>query len=187
MHSRRLFALARLGILLLAGLLIMGTIGCEEESDTPTDEIEEDPNLPPAVVDLPSAPPASAFVIPEKNADGTLRVEGVIGHQHKYLGEKVEITGHVFMLSEECDPAKAKKDETECPEPHLVIKDDRDATKQLLVVGYKQEFVQKAKLKPGEDRLFKGTYQKVAQGFVASEDGLLLVDTVDEHEAVEQK
>lgn len=187
MYSRRHFKFTRLWSVLLALCLMTFAIGCEEKVETPTDEIEEDPNLPPAIVDLPPAPPASAFVIPEKNADGTLRVEGLIAHQHKYLDQPVEVMGHIEFLSTECDPKKAKKDDTECPEPHLVIRDDADGVKQLMVVGYKQEFVKKAKLVPGEKRRFKGTYQKVAQGFVASEDGLILVDMIDDLEVVTSK
>jgi hypothetical protein len=187
MYSRRHPFSTRLWFVLFAACLLTFSLGCEEKVETPTDEIEEDPNLPPAIVDLPPAPPASAFVIPEKNADGTLRVEGIIGHQHKYLDEPVEVMGYIAYLSEECDPKKAKKDDVECPEPHLVIRDDADGVKQLMVVGYKQEFVKKAKLKSGEQRRFKGTYQKIAQGFVASEDGLLLVDMIDELEVVTQK
>jgi hypothetical protein len=183
MHSRRPFLRRPWLHLLVTGLIAL-SIGCEEKTEMPTDEIEEDPNLPPAIVDLPPAPPASAFVIPEKNPDGSVRVEGLIGHQHKYLNQPVEVAGHIAYLSAECDPAKAKKTDTECPEPHLVIKDDADGVKQLMVVGYKQELVKRAKLNPGEKRRFKGTYQKVAQGFVASEDGLLLIDQVDDIDVV---
>ncbi|MBA2665086.1 MAG: hypothetical protein H0U74_22560 [Bradymonadaceae bacterium] len=186
MRHRQLLAHSRIVLVFLAALMFT-VVGCEQEAATPIDEIVVDPSLPPAVVDLPPAPPASAYVILETNSDGSLRVAGLISNQTKHLGQSVEISAEIVSLSADCDPKKAKLANTECQEPHLVIKDNRDAEKQLLVVGYKEEFVKKAKLKVGDKHLFRGVYQKVAQGFVASEDGLLLLDAVGEHEVIAQK
>lgn len=187
MHTRHMLARSK-KLLAMLFLLLIAVTGCkEQESSTPIDELAADPSLPPAVVDLPPAPPASAFVIQETNPDGTLRVQGLISHQATYLEKPVEVYGEVFSISAPCDVKKAKKDGLECPEPHLLIKDDRDAEKQLLVVGYKDDFIKKSKLAVGEKRLFKGVYQKMAQGFVVSEDGLLLLDAVDDIEVLSQK
>ena len=149
-------------------------------SDVETEKSTEDPNLPPPSVSLPDPPPASAYKIPETNPDGTLRVEGLLHNKEKYMEQQVSVTGLVIKMSDECDPKKAKKEGTECPEPNLFIRDTADGEATIRVVGYKQEFVKKAKLEEQQQRVFKGTYQKVAQGFVATEDGLILLDFVDE-------
>ena len=155
-------------------------------SEVETEKSTEDPNLPPPVVRLPDPPPASAYQIPEKYPDGTLRIEGLLHNKEKYLDQRVEVTGTIVKLSEPCDPKKALKAGTECPEPNLFIRDSVDDELALRVVGYKPEFVKKAKLEENQLRVFKGTYQKVAQGFVATEDGLILVDYVDEHAVLEE-
>lgn len=176
-------------LLVLLTLVLFTATACDSESDTttPIDELAADPSLPPAVVDLPPAPPASAFVIPETNPDGTLRVQGLISNQTNYLDKPVEISAMIFSISEPCDVKKAKKEGRECQEPHLLIKDDRDAEKQLMVVGYKDDFIKKARLEVGGQHMFKGVYQKMAQGFIASEDGLILLDNVDEVAVLDTK
>jgi hypothetical protein len=67
----------------------------------------------------------------------------------------------------------------------MFIKDDPDAQKVLRVVGYKDEFIKKSKIEEGQTHVFKGTYVKVAQGFVATEDGLVLLDYVDDMAVLE--
>ena len=172
---------------LCAILTLTLTLACDDTGTVKVDKAEEDPDTPAARVDLPDPPPASGFQVPEKNNDNTLRVEGLIHYQEKYLDQQVEVTGVVIRLSDPCDPGKAKKAGESCPEPNLFIKDDQDAQKVLRVVGYEEEFVKKAKLEPGQTRKFKGMYKKVAQGFVATEDGLLLLDFVDDVPVLEQK
>ncbi len=188
MYSRQVLAHSKFLLVLLA-LLLFTPSACKSDNDavTPIDELAPDPSLPPAVVDLPPAPPASAFVIPDKNADGSLRVQGLIKDQADYLDKPVELSAMVFSISEPCDVKKAKKEGKECQEPHFLIKDERDAEKQLMVVGYKDDFIKKSKLTVGEQRVFKGVYQKMAYGFIASEDGLLLLDAVDDIEVVAAK
>lgn len=171
----------------LAALLALALVACNGSSDVKTEKSEEDPNLPPAQVSLPDPPPASAYEIPEKHPDGTLRIEGLIHNQDKYLEQQVTVKGLIVRLSEECDPKKAKRDGTECPEPNLFIRDSEDAELAMRIVGYKPEFVDEAKLEEGTVRDFKGTYQKVAYGFVATEDGLILLDYVDDIPVVEEK
>ncbi len=149
-------------------------------SDVEVEKSADDPNLAPPVVRLPDPPPASAYQIPEKNPDGTLRIEGLLHNKEKYMEQQISVTGIIVKMSAECDPKKAKKAGTECPEPNLFIRDTVDDEVAFRVVGYKPEFIKKAKLEEGQQRIFKGTYQKVAQGFVATEDGLLLVDYVDD-------
>lgn len=164
----------------LAVLLALSLAACSEQSDVKTEKTQEDPNLPAAVVNLPDPPPASAYEIPEKNPDGSLRVEGLLYNKDKYMDQQVTVKGVIVKMSAECDPKKAKKAGTECPEPNLFIRDSADSELAMRVVGYKPEFIKKAKLEENQERVFKGTYQKVAQGFVATEDGLILLDYVDD-------
>ena len=72
-------------------------------------------------------------------------------------------------------------------QPNLFIRDAPDAELAMRVVGYKPEFIKKAKLEENQERVFKGTYQKVAQGFVATEDGLILLDYVDDVPVIDEK
>ena len=178
---------ARVATLIVLMLAVNLATACEE-SDAKNGEQPGDPNQPPAQVDLPSPPPASAFNIPEKNDDGTLRVEGLIQYQEKHLGNKVRVKGVIVEKLGDCDPAKAKKTGKPCPEPHFLIKDEKGAEKQLMVVGFDREFFEKAKnAKIGETQVFEGSYQKMAQEFVNSGDGLLLLDKVGEISVLETK
>lgn len=164
----------------LIAILSVFLFACTDSGSVEVEKSEQDPNLPAARVSLPEPPPASGFEVPEKNTDRTLRVEGMIHYQAKHLDQNVEVKGLIVRISAPCDPKKAKKNDTKCPEPNLFIKDEADAQKVMRIVGYKEEFIKKAKLKEGEERVFKGVYKKVAQGFVATEDGLLLLDYVDD-------
>lgn len=174
---------------ILAGLFALALVACEGSGGVETEKSKEDPNLPPAQVNLPSAPPASAYEVPETNPDGTLRIEGVIHNKDKHMDQQVEVKGTIIRLSAECDPKKAKREGTECPEPNLFIQDGGGAKDASImrVVGYKDDFVKKAKMEEGQERVFKGTYQKVAQGFVATEDGLILLDYVDDIAVLEDE
>ena len=172
---------------ILAGLFALSLVACNNGGTVETEKTKEDPNLPPANVDLPSPPDPQAYEVPEKNPDGTLRIEGLIHNKDKYMEQQVEVKGVIVRLSKECDPKKAKREGTECPEPNLFIQDvGGDDPAIMRVVGYKDDFVKKAKLEEGEERVFKGTYQKVAQGFVATEDGLILLDYVDDIGVLEE-
>lgn len=148
-------------------------------------------DLPPAQVSLPDPPPASELKIPEKNDDGTFRVRGLIAHRGKHFGESIELKGIISYISPDCDPTEAKKKGKECPQPYMFVKDSADADAKLMIVGYDHEFLEKNDLREDwkerkEDEeepkphVFKGTYKKLAQGFVATENGLLLVDKIDD-------
>lgn len=170
-------------LITIAALLLFALTACESGgSEVEAEKSTDDPNLPPPAVRLPDPPPASAYQIAEKYPDGTLRIEGLLHNKEKYMDQQVSVTGTIVRLSEECDPKKAKKLETECPEPNLFIRDNADDPESatIRVVGYKPEFVKKTKLEENQLHVFKGTYQKVAQGFVATEDGLILLDYLDD-------
>ena len=169
-----------------AAALALST-ACSNSGEKAKKNDESDSNQKPAQVDLPDPPSKSSFQIPEKNPDGTLRIEGIIQYRDKYLDKPVRIKGVIAKPFEECDPSEAKEKGEECPEPHMIIKDDPDADKSLMVVGFKKRYVEESELdlSKGTEHVFQGTYQKVAQGFVASEKGLLLVDKIDEESVLE--
>lgn len=169
-------------------LLALALAACSNNaSEVETEKSLDEPNLPPPTVNLPDPPPASAYEIPEKNPDGSLRVEGLLHYKDKYMDQQVSVGGVIVRMSAECDPKKAKNAGTECPEPNLFIRDTADSELAMRVVGYKPEFVKKAKIEEGQQRVFTGTYQKVAQGFVATEDGLILLDALDDIPVLETK
>jgi len=175
----------RISRLTLLGFALIALLACDEKGQVAVEEDEIDPNLPPARVDLPTPPPASGFEVAEKNADGSLRVEGLIHHQEKHLDEKVSVKGVIVRISPPCDPKKAQKQGEKCPEPSMFIKDTQDSQAVLRLVGFDDEFIKKKKVEVGQEHTFRGSYQKVAYGFVATEDGLILLDYVGEHPVVE--
>ena len=182
---------------LIATVALLLAVGCSSGKEKKKKKKKK--NLPPAQVDLPDPPPASELKIPEKNPDGSFRVEGLIAHRGKHFGEKVEIKGIISYLSPDCDPTEAKKKGKECPQPYMYIQDGEEAERKLMVVGYDQEFIEDNEIKSArqikeEDEdaelkkhVFKGTYKKLAQGFVATEQGLLLLDKVDDMNVIEEE
>jgi hypothetical protein len=165
------------------GLALLGLVvgACTGRSDAlKTETRKQQSDEPKARVDLPSPPPESALTIEKKHDDGTFRVEGLTAHRGEYFGSTVEVKGVVSYRSPDCDPTEAKERGEECPEPHMFIEDGPEADRQLMVVGYPQEFLEDVELDiEGEPHVFKGTYRKLAQGFVASEYGLLYLDSID--------
>jgi hypothetical protein len=173
-------------IMLMATVALTAAVGCQGSSSGSSAQAQQ-PDVAPARVNLPSPPPDKAFDIPIKNPDGTLRVEGVIANQAKFLDNKVEIKGVLTWMTEPCDPRKAESRGETCPKPHLMIRDKQDARKKLLIVGFSDDFVDRADLKTGESYTFAGTYKKVARGFVASGDGLVDLTRVDDTPVTEEK
>ncbi len=167
--------------------VVLAFVGCSDSGNVKTEKTKEDPNLPPINVSLPSPPPASAFVIQEKNPDGTFRIEGMIHNQTKHLDKVVTLSGTIARISKACDPKKAKKKGKTCNQPSMYIKDGEGAKKFLKVVGYTDDFIKRSKVEVGKAYTFKGTYKKMAQGFVVTEDGLLLLDFVNEIPVLLQK
>jgi len=181
MAFRGASAIVRCG---LATFLLLAGLGCSSESEADKKKKKHEDKKP-ARVDLPDPPPESAFQITEKNADGTFRVRGLIAHRGKYLGEDIEVKGTVTYISPDCDPAEAERKGEECPKPYMYIKDSEDAEDQLMIVGFKRELLDRADIEKGNTHVFKGNYKELAQGFVRTENGLLLVDMVDDTPAVE--
>lgn len=169
----------------LFALSFAGIAACSSGGDKKKKEKKAD-RLPPEKVSLPSAPDDSEFEIPLKNSDGTFRIRGLVAHQADHLNSKVTVKGYLSRISEECDPAKAKKEGEECPEPYLYFKDSEDGDTRMMGVGIEREFIEDAELEEGETYEVEGTYTKSSHGFVATEDGLLLLDKVGEHNVMEE-
>lgn len=173
----------RFFVLIAALALTVALSACDSDAPEPSlDEFPPDPDLPAAVVDLPSPPPATAFEIREHNEDGTLRVEGVMGNRDRYLESDVEIRGFVHEILGDCDPARARQRGESCPEPHFYIVDHPDEDRRLMVVGYDNDFRRQARLNTGGEHVFKGRYRQMHQGFVSTEDGLLVLSALDDRE-----
>jgi len=170
----------------LFALTFAGVAACSSGEKDKKKEKKAD-RLPSEKVNLPSPPDDSEFEIPLKNPDGTFRIRGLTAHQADHLGEKVTVKGYLSRISPECDPAKAKKKGEECPEPYLYFKDSEDGDAQMMGVGIKREFIEDSELEEGKTYEVEGTYTKSSHGFVATEDGLLLLDKVGEHSVIEEE
>ncbi len=159
------------------------TSGCEPDGQSlEEDPLAPDPDLPEAVVDLPSPPPESAFEIREHNDDGSLRVEGLVANRDNYINNEVEVRGVVASIrGHDCTPGGPER----CPRPHLLIRDHADDNLEMMVVGYENPFLRTASIEEGEDFLFRGTYTHSAHDFPSSEIGLIDLAAVDDHELEE--
>lgn len=178
------FADGRTASLFVLSALVFAFGGCSSGKKKKAKKKRKKPLAP---VDLPEPPPDSEFEIPEKNADGTFRVRGLIAHGGKHLGDEVEIKGVLTYISPECDPEEAKEKGEECPEPYLMIRDEKKADDKMMVVGLTRKFLDEADLEKEKRYVIKGVYKKVAQGFVATEDGLILANKIGEHEVLEDE
>jgi hypothetical protein len=160
--------------------LLILSIGCDgSPPEIPLDEFPADPDLPAAVVELPSTPPAAAFEIREYNDDGTLRIEGLISNRDRFLDRDIEVKGIITDIEGDCDPRRARERGESCPEPHLFIRDHADEDRRLLVVGFTNDQRRRMRLSAGEEFLFGGSYKRMSEGFISTEDGLLVLATVN--------
>lgn len=165
--------------------------GCNEEGGMGPGDDEEDSQAAAdreqLEVDLPTPPPDEAFDIPERNDDGSFRVEGLIFHQNDHLDEEVEVKGVVTNVLGDCDPAIAKQRDEPCPQPHFIIKDEEDAKQELMVVGFPREFFDKARISKGDTETFQGRYVKSSGQFVNSESGLIELIEAGDTEVAEKE
>lgn len=162
--------------------LLLASAACEPSSpEAPIDEFPPDDDLPQAVVDLPAPPPDSAFEIQQTNDDGSLRVEGLVGHRDQYFDSDVEVRGVIAeIIGDDCDPSHPQIDS--CPTLHLEIRDHIDDSLGLYVVGFDDAFLRRARLREGQEYLFSGTYTDMAHDFPSTRDGLIDLHSVDDHD-----
>ncbi len=167
-----------LTVVLITASLI-ASLGCDPSGpEVPEEDFAADQDLPDPVVDLPSPPPAEAFEIQEYNDDGSLRVEGLIANRDNHLDEVVELRATVADYEGHgCDPVAQP-----CPGNHLRVRDHIDDDLELMIVGYDDDFFTQVGITEGEEYLFRGLYTQSAAGFVSSEDGLIEVEAIDDHE-----
>ncbi|MEM1350509.1 MAG: hypothetical protein AAGI01_18255 [Myxococcota bacterium] len=168
----------RLFLSVSACTLLLLVSACEHPPSNVTPDIADLGEEGAPSVNLPTVPGDEAFTIKERNDDGTFRIIGLIENQDSYLRKQVEVRALVSQISEECDVSKASKEGKTCPEPYIVLKDEEDSDEQMLVVGFEHPVLKKAKVKVGETTSLKGTYVMDAQGFSATETGLLVLDEI---------
>ena len=180
----RVFDISRTATTAMVVVLAFALTACDRGPEPPTEEFPPDPDLPEPVVDLPDPPPESAFEIQEHNDDGSLRIEGVIGNRDQYMGEEVEIRGTVTdIIGDDCDPNHPAVDT--CPRLHLLIQDHADDDLDLIVVGFEDNFLRTARIREGEEYHFEGVYTDMAHDFVSTEEGLIDLHAVGDHEVEE--
>ena len=182
-----------LSLLLAAAAGLIFLTGCQEEADkekTPKD------TRPPANVNLPAIPPdLGVQKTPDKHADGSLTVTGLLRNRPKYLTKEITVKGHITSVYdcphwEKNQPkrrrpkkGKTKKDQDPnaeakmCQRPHFYIADKADAKDKLLLVvrvsPFLQEKFDEEAIKTGELHVLTGTFIEIAEGFTAADQGLL--------------
>jgi hypothetical protein len=178
-----------LSLLLLTALI--GALGaCQEEEPPPEPKVE-----PPLVpVQLPSIPAdLGQSVNPSKLPDGSLTLEGLRRDRLAWLDKEIQLSGilvHVYdcPYDDEKKPRRRKGEEPDpnepvCQRPHFYVADTATAKTEdrLLVVGVSndlEERIQKGDLKVGERYVLRGTYADLGAGFVAPDQGLLVLGVV---------
>ncbi len=172
-------------ILCILALVLLSAQSCEH----PVSNVTVEPNEEEAkgTVSLPPPPAPSDFIIKEKNDDGTLRVLGLIEYKEKHLEKPVTLTAHISAISPACDPAEAKKTNTKCDEPNMMIMDGPDEDARMLVVGFEHEVLKKRKIVEGGTHKLMGTYKTMALGFTDTESGVLLLESIDGNAVTDTK
>jgi hypothetical protein len=173
---------------------VFGLAACDEtESKDPKAS-----NLPPANVDLPAIPSdLGENAIPERHPDGALTVDGIKRSRLSWLDKEVTVKGKiawVYKCPYEKDdkkkrPKKRKPDEEaaeddgpRCQRAHFYIVDTAgDADVRLLIVGLSpelEESFEKGDIKLGDEHTMTGTFLEIGNGFVASDEGLVVLGTI---------
>ena len=149
-------------------------------------------------VKLPSVPHMPMLEITKKYQDGALSVTGTIRYKIEFMDKPMRVRGTVtkkyicpyrdtdaFLTSEELKKKYRKKkkpapdpDTPLCKEPHLFINDAQEDSKTLLVIGY--PILDEPKFEEGETYTFVGHYTTIAMGFANPEDGLILLEKIEE-------
>lgn len=177
-------------------------VGCEEPKPA---EGDDQPAGPPARVDLPAIPDdLGKSAIPERHADGALTVDGVKRNRIGWLEKEVTVRGEIAWIykcpyekpdKKKRRPKKKPDEEAEegprCQRAHFYITDKGGDPKQrLLIVGLStalEESFEKGDLKLGDEHTMTGTFLEVGNGFVASDEGLVVLGTIKGFEPEEEE
>lgn len=170
--------------------LLALAVGCssdknDADGDAAASRREANVNLPP-VPDLP------LLDVPRSYPDGTLSVMGLLIDRDNYLMKPVTVSAMVVEVYA-CDvpsdvdmgrtggrgkPAAADEPRPGCLYPHIYIADAENSPRRILVTSYDAAHYE-PQLQPMTRYRFSGTYSVQARGFSSSEQGLILVDTIE--------
>lgn len=179
--------------------------GCDEPGSAEGDDGAS--QLPPAHVDLPAIPAdLGENAIPERYPDGALTVDGIKRNRHSWLDKKVTVKGQIAWIYKcpyEKDDKKVRRprkkpaedaeedDGPRCQRAHFYIIDKTgDPEVRLLIVGLTdalEESVEKGDIKVGDEHTMTGTFLEIGNGFVASDDGLIVLETIKGFEPPEEE
>ncbi len=183
--------------------VLFGLTACDESKPAGP---EGDSKLPPANIDLPAIPSdLGDNAIPERHVDGSLTIDGLKRNRLSWLDKEVTVKGQiawVYKCPYEKDDKKKKprkrkpEEEAEeegprCQRAHFYIIDKNgEADLRLLVVGLTDELeesFEKGDLKVGDEHTMTGTFLEIGNGFVASDEGLVVLGTIKGFEPEEEE
>jgi len=156
------------GVGALALSLLLVAAGCPEERGVPSAMPEEDPNLPPARVNLPPVPDLTGPATPLRLADGSYTVWGLHSQAGGLVGKDVTVQALVVEVYHCPDPPP---EGVKCQAPHFWISDSQQGKPaRMMVVGYDPEDEDTPEPEAGKRITLLGVFdRRNEQGFVASE------------------
>ena len=167
-------------VALLAALAVVS--GCKSKPATPPPEAApaENPNLPPARIDLPPPIKLEGTLPPETHPDGKMRIDGLLARREKYIGQKIVVRG---FLVEKYEPPK---DAQRFLHNHGYLADTpAGGDKRLLLTGLLDKV--RDALVVGQEYVITGEFaQRTDDGFVNSL-GLLIFESAEGLEIPEEK
>lgn len=172
--------------------LLALVVGCSSDKNDASGDAQQPARE--ANVNLPPVPDLPLLDVPRQYPDKTLSVMGLLIDRDKLLMQPVTVSALVVDIYA-CDipadvdvgrtagkgrDAKAKADEPRpgCLYPHFYIADAENSPRRILVTGYDAAHYE-PQLQPMTRYRFSGTYSVQARGFSSSEQGLILVDTIE--------
>jgi hypothetical protein len=184
---------------IVAGLACGFLTACPEPPSAPIIIAQEQPSeagLAPAQVALPQVPPLTILDIPRTYEDGTYSISGLMLSREALREEEIEVTGIIStiyqcegqalvaegsmaaMAMAGVEPLVRETTSVGCNLPHLYIVDNLRSAQRLLVTGYDAEHWE-PQLRPGTRYTFAGRYAQRAAGFLSTEYGLLVADSIE--------
>jgi hypothetical protein len=186
-------------LVVAAALLFLG--GCDDGSNE--QDGQKVPDLPPAEINLPAVPAdlgQSKYLL--RHPDGSLTVHGIKRDRLAWLEKEVTVKAQIVWVydcpydDKKPKTRRRKKDSEEvdegprCQRAHFYVGDREGQPKErLLVVGLTSELeesFEKEDLKVGDEHTIKGSFVEIGDGFVASDEGLLMLGTIAGYEPKEK-